>query len=206
MTSVAVPLNNSATAYSYVVNGGSQLHKGLELSLKYTLVQSREGLISQLTPFFNMAYSDFTYGNNFSYVTGATVSTLDTFNFSGLSVFGAPKFTHAAGIDMELRFGGYASVSVLHKDGFSYALEKVSNTPKTFVVRNTEAYDLLNFKLGYRSNLGRRWNIDLSFGVNNATGEKYPMMVFVNQLPDAFIPAPPKALLFGGLQLKYLLK
>jgi iron complex outermembrane receptor protein len=63
----------------------------------------------------------------------------------------------------------------------------------------------VNLKLGYRKDLGKRWNIDASFGVNNLSGEKYPLMVFINQLPDAYIPAPTKAVVFGGINLKYVL-
>ncbi len=205
MTSVSVPLNSLATAYSYVINGGDQDHKGIELALKYSIVKDGTGAFTNITPFINIAYSDFKYGDNFRYITGSTVSTLDTFNYAGLNVFGAPKITNAIGIDIAMKVGVYASLSTLHKDGFPYALEKTSNAPKTFTVRNTDAYDLVNFKIGYRRDIGSRWNIDASFGVNNATGEKYPLMVFINQLPDAFIPAPSKAVVFGGINLKYVL-
>ena len=147
-----------------------------------------------------------TYGDNFKYVTGSSVSTLDTFNYSGLNVFGAPKITDAIGIDVAMKVGLYASLSTVHKDGFAYGMEKISNTPKTFIVRNTEAYDLVNLKLGYRRDIGKKWNIDASFGVNNLSGEKYPIMVFTNQIPDAFIPGPTKAVLFGGINIRYALK
>jgi iron complex outermembrane receptor protein len=40
-------------------------------------------------------------------------------------------------------------------------------------------------------------------GINNIGGTKYPMMVFVNQLPDAYLPAPPNAVVYGGINLKY---
>jgi iron complex outermembrane receptor protein len=205
MTSVSVPLNSSATAYSYVINGGDQDHKGIELALKYSIVKDGTGLFTNVTPFINFAYADFKYGSNFRFITGSTVSTLDTFNYGGLNVFGAPKITNAIGIDIAMKNGFYASFSTVHKDGFAYAMEKVSNSPKTFAVRNTEAYDLVNLKLGYRRDIGKRWDIDASFGVNNLTGEKYPMMVFINQLPDAFIPAPPNAVVFGGINIKYAL-
>jgi iron complex outermembrane receptor protein len=61
----------------------------------------------------------------------------------------------------------------------------------------------LNAKLGYKSSLSKHFDIDLSFGINNITATKYPMMVFVNQIPDAYLAGPPKANYFGGLNLKY---
>jgi iron complex outermembrane recepter protein len=35
------------------------------------------------------------------------------------------------------------------------------------------------------------------------TSQQYYMMVFLNQLPDAYIPAPNKINYFGGISLKY---
>jgi len=34
-------------------------------------------------------------------------------------------------------------------------------------------------------------------------GIKYPMMIFANQMPDVYTAAPKKALVYGGLNLKY---
>jgi iron complex outermembrane receptor protein len=62
---------------------------------------------------------------------------------------------------------------------------------------------LFNAKLGIRRSLSPHFDVDASFGVNNITGEKYYYMVFVNQLPDAYLPAPKNALYFGMLNLKY---
>ena len=206
MTSVAVPLNNTATAYSYVVNGGEQNHKGVELSLKYSIIKDGNGLFTNVTPFVNFTYSDFTYGDNFTYVTGATVAARDTFNYSGLDVFGVPKIMSAEGIDVSMKNGLYATLSHLYKDGMNIAIEKTNNAPKTFVLRKATSYNLLNGKLGYKRTLSSHFDLDVFFGINNITGVQYPIMVFVNQLPDAYIPAPPRAVVFGGLNLKYNIK
>lgn len=203
MTSIAVPLNNSVTAYSYVVNGGAQNHKGIELALKYAVVRNPDRLFTNITPFINASYSDFKYGDNFTFVTGSTVAGRDTFNYSGLNVFGVPKFMSAEGIDFTLNIGLYGSVSHLYKGGVNFAIEKTSNAPKTFTLRTAESYHLLNSKIGYRKSISSHFDIDAFFGVNNITGVQYPIMVFINQLPDAYVPAPPKAVYFGGLNLKY---
>lgn len=203
MTSVAVPLNNTATAYSYVINGGEQLHQGVEFSIKCTTLEQGKRSSISFTPFMNFAIADFTYGDNFKFVTGSTVATLDTFNYSGLSVFGTPRISGAAGVDLDAAFGGYATVSAIYKGGFSYAMEKISNNPKAFAVRTTEAYALVNLKIGYRKQLTKKWKTDASIGINNLTGVNYPLMVFVNQLPDAFTPAPPRAVWFAALTINY---
>ncbi|MER3498867.1 MAG: TonB-dependent receptor [Chitinophagaceae bacterium] len=202
MTSVAVPLNNTATAYSYVVNGGEQNHKGVEASVRYSVIKN-SGLFSYVTPFINFTYSDFTYGDNFIYVTGSTVANRDTFNYSGLDVFGVPKIMSSQGVDVAMNNGLYGNISHLYKDGVNIAIEKTSNSPKIFMLRKSGSYNLLNGKVGYRRALSSHIDIDAFFGVNNITGVQYPMMIFINQLPDAYIPAPPKAGVYGGLNVKY---
>jgi len=70
-------------------------------------------------------------------------------------------------------------------------------------LRIASSYNLLNAKLGFRRSLSSHFDVDAFFGVNNITGTQYPIMIFVNQLPDAYIPAPPKAVYYGGINLRY---
>lgn len=209
MTAVAVPVPTtpptppSATAYSYMVNTGEQDHKGVEAAIKYAIVKDSK-LFANITPFLTFTYSDFKYGDNFIYKTGTPApSGLDTFNYSGLNVFGTPKIMTAFGIDVVMKCGVYASFSHLYKDPVNIALDRVTNNPETFVLRKSSSYNLLNTKFGFRRSLGSHFDLDAFFGVNNITGVQYPIMIFINQLPDAYIPAPPKAVVFGGINLKY---
>ena len=88
MTSVAVPLAGSpaTTAYSYMVNGGQQKHRGVEASVKYTVFQSPSGFLRTIRPFTNMTYSNFKY-DNFNFQKSATV----TEDYSGKEVAGVPE-------------------------------------------------------------------------------------------------------------------
>ena len=204
-TTVAVPYNSTTTLFSYVINGGKQDHKGLEALLKYTIYQSATGFVKSIAPFGNIAWSDFRY-KNFPYQTiGKTVVTpakdsAITLNYEGRSVVGVPKVMANAGVDFRLAYGIYGNANYLYKDGFplSYALAGNSIT-----TTNTNSYSLLNAKLGVQHSITKHFDFDLYFGVNNITNTKYPIMVFVNQLPDAYIAAPDKANYFGGLNLKY---
>jgi iron complex outermembrane receptor protein len=65
------------------------------------------------------------------------------------------------------------------------------------------SYNLLNGKLGINRSLSAHIDLDAYFGVTNITGVQYYYMVFINQLPDAYLPAPKNANYFGGLNLKY---
>ena len=214
MTSVSVPVPTNgpatATAYSYMINGGEQDHKGLELLARYSVVKNGKGFFTELTPFVNLTYSDFTYGDNFIFKTGSSTANggIDTLDYSGLSVFGTPRVMAAWGIDLQTKYGIYASLSHLYKDPMNFALEKTRTypNPEEFTLRRASSYNLLNGKIGFRKGIGNHLDLDAYFGINNITGVQYPLMVFVNQLPDAYIPAPPGAVVFGGLNLKYNFK
>lgn len=208
MTAVAVPVPATpatATAYSYMINGGEQDHKGVEAAIKYSIVKDGKGVFVNVTPFVNLTYSDFKYGDNFIYKTGSstTAGGIDTMNYSGLAVFGTPKVMASWGIDAATKFGIYASFSQLYKDPQNYSLERLTQNPESYALRRYSSYSLLNMKMGYKKSVSSHVDLDVFFGVNNITGVRYPIMIFVNQLPDAFIPAPPKAVVFGGLNLRY---
>ena len=206
MTAVAVPLNATTTAYSYVVNGGDQKHKGVEATLKYAIVNNEKSVITNVTPFINFTYSDFKYGDDFKIVTGSTVSLRDTIDYSGKSVYGVPEIMNAFGVDVATRVGLYANMVHIYKDGVTIGTTRTSASgvnPKVFTTYSASGYNLLNGKIGFKRNLSGHFFMDLFFGVNNMTGTQYPIMIFVNQLADAYIPAPPKAVYYGGINVKY---
>ena len=68
----------------------------------------------------------------------------------------------------------------------------------------TGSYGLLNAKIGYQNSLSKHFDIDLYFGVNNIANTRYPIAVFVNQVPDAYLAGPSKANYFAGVNLKYI--
>lgn len=206
MTNVSVLLNNTTTAYSYVVNGGKQVHNGFEALIHYNLLKTETGFISQVRPFLNLAISDFTYENfRFQAVTGKTVNTpvkdsVTTYDYSGLDVFGVPKKAISWGADIRFRNGLYGNLYHLYRDGVNIGYETVSGG---YALRRSTSYNLLNGKIGYTRSLSKHINADLYLGFDNITGTKYPLMIFANQLPDAYLPAPPKTNSYGGLNLKY---
>ena len=208
MTAISVPLNNTTTAYSYMINGGDQKHKGVEATLRYAIVNNEKSVITNVTPFINFTYSDFKYGDDFKIITGNNVNTSlrDTIDYSGKRVYGVPKIMNAFGVDVAANFGLYANMVHIYKDGITIGTTRTSASgvfPKVFTTYYASGYNLLNGKIGFKRNLSGHVFMDLFFGVNNITGVRYPLMIFVNQLADAYIPAPPKAVYYGGINLKY---
>ena len=192
MTAIAVqsPANPNTTLYSYVVNGGKQIHNGVEALVRFAAVQSANGFFQTVQPFANLAYADFTYGDNFT-IQKSVVLTED---YSNKTVAGVPKYTANVGVDVFMRYGLYANVTYNYKD-------KIAITSLNDFWASS--YNLLNAKIGIHRSLGTHFDINAYFGGSNLTNSKYYMMVFVNQLPDAYIPAPRNANLFGGVNLKY---
>ena len=201
MTSVSVLYNNTTTAYSYMINGGDQDHKGIEASVKYAIIKDQSGF-SNITPFINFTYSDFKYGDNFKYVSSPTSST-GTINYGGLDVFGVPKKMIAIGFDGAMNNGFYFNLSDVYRDGVNIGFETVGSTN---ALRKAGSYNLVNGKIGFRKSLSSHFDLDAFFGVNNIGGTQYPIMLFVNQIPDAYMPAPKNAVVYGGINLKYNLR
>jgi iron complex outermembrane receptor protein len=199
MTTIAVPLNppSVGTAYSYVANGGEQTHRGIEGVLKYMAFESAKDWFSSINPFVNFSYAHFRY-NDYGFQRlkpGSGNTKVDTIDYSGNEVAGVPKWMLNAGIDFVTKPGIYANVVYSYKDRLPITSDNLYYAP---------SYSLLNAKAGFRKSISH-FNLDLFFGANNMTGSKYYFMVFVNQLPDAYIPAPRELNYYGGVNLKYTL-
>jgi iron complex outermembrane receptor protein len=196
MTAIAVPLDGSTTttAYSYIANGGDQNHKGIELLVKYNLLQSSGGFIKLLRPFGNLAISDFKY-DGYSFQTLSSDRTHAVIaDYDGKKVAGVAPVTANLGVDLFTKQGFYGNLIYSYKD----------EVPITSDGANiAHSYNLLNGKIGFQQSLFKHLDLDAYFGVNNITGTQYYLMVFVNQLPDAYLPAPLDVNYFGGINLKY---
>ncbi len=195
MTVVAVPnATNTATSYTYVTNGGKQENMGLEALVKYTVYQSADGGIRSITPFVNAAYSDFQYKDfKFQQLSGDKKSLVET-DYSGKKVAGVSPLTFNAGVDVATKVGVYGNVNYNYRDAMYFTSDNLNKT---------KAYGVLNAKVGIQRTFFKHLTADLFVGAINITGTQYPFMVFLNQLPDAYLPAPAEINYFGGLNVKY---
>lgn len=192
MTAVSVvsPASKTTTLYSYVVNGGQQRHYGVEGMVKYNLINNQNGFIKLMSPFANFTKSDFTYANNFTIQKSVT----STENYTGKQVAGVPNWIANAGVDMQFKGGFYANLTYNYKDK-----TPISGLNDFY----TTSYSLVNGKIGFSNLIDKHFSVDTYLGATNITNTKYYIMVFANQLPDAYLPAPKNAMVFGGINLKY---
>ncbi|MCB0515842.1 MAG: TonB-dependent receptor plug domain-containing protein [Chitinophagales bacterium] len=187
---------NTATLYSYIVNGGSLDNKGLELLLRYDLIADARGFFTQLRPFANFTYADYTY-DDFRYEKAGKDADNNAIviveDYSGNAVAGVAPTVFNAGIDAETKVGLYGNINFNYRGKMSFTSDGLNEA---------DAYSLLNAKIGFRKAI-QKFTLNVYAGTNNITGTQYYYMVFVNQLPDAYIPAPNEMNFFGGLGLKY---
>ena len=142
-------------------------------------------------PFANFTYSDFTYGDNFTIQKSVTV----TEDYSGKKVAGVAPKVFNMGVDLGLAAGFYANATYTYRDGVP-----ITSLNDVYA----KSYNLVNAKIGLRRNLGAHFDIDVYAGAGNLTNTKYYLMVFANQLPDAYLPAPRHTNYYGGINLKYI--
>ena len=194
MTTVAVPLNSTTTAYSYIVNGGNQDNKGLEALIKYTVHQANQGFLRFLEPYANFCYSDFKYKNYKFQTLNSAKTKIVEYDYSGNVVAGVPPVTFNAGIDFVFALGFYGNVNYSYRDGIIFTSDGLNKT---------QSFNLLNAKVGIRQNFLKHFETDVYLGANNITNTQYYYMVFLNQLADAYLAAPREINYFGGISLKY---
>lgn len=197
LTSISVQDDaNTSTLYSYVTNGGDLNNNGLEVLMKYEVMKNKNGFITSLKPFANVTYSDFKY-DDFNYQkVGKGSLNQDTAiieNYNGNKVAGVPLLVFNAGIDLDTKIGVYANLNYNFRDKMYYTSDNLNET---------NSFALLNAKIGYRKTI-KRLGLELYAGANNITAEQSYYMVFINQLPDAYIPAPNEINYFGGINLHY---
>lgn len=195
MTTLGVPTSTgAATAYTYVANGGKQDDQGIEFLLKYTAYKSTDGFFTIVRPFVNVAYSNFKYVD-FKYQTlSADKKSISEVDFSGNKAVNVPPLVFNAGVDVGTSVGLYANANYNYRDGVPFTSDGANVT---------KSYALLNAKLGFKRTVADHFTFDAYFGANNITGVQYYYMVFANQLPDVYLPAPTKINYYGGVNVSY---
>lgn len=196
-TTVAVPNpSNTVTLYSYIVNGGTLNNNGLEVLVKYKVMESKEGFIKLLQPFANLTYSDFKYGDFQFQKIGKNTKNKDSLiveNYTGNAVAGVSPLVYNFGIDVDTKIGLYGNINYNYRSSMFFTSDGLNET---------DPFSLLNAKIGFRKAI-KHLEFDVYAGANNITNTQYYYMVFINQLPDAYIPAPNEINYFGGINLKY---
>lgn len=140
------------------VNAGKTTHKGIELSTRYSVLNN---INFKVDVFSNIALTDYEFEE---FIDGDN-------NFDGNQLTGNPSKIINAGIDINLKEHIYTHIQFQYVDEIP-----VSDSNEIF----SDAYSLINIKLGFKQVIKQKLMLDVSAGINNLVDEEYASMILIN--------------------------
>lgn len=168
------------------VNAGKTLYNGVELTLNYNLIDGKKVKLSHLN---SVTYNDFNF---------LEFTDLDN-DYSGNQLTGVPEFTLNSRLNLEYSLGFYGFLS------YNYIGAMPIRDDNSIY---SDSYQVVNTKVGYRSNRNKKLQFDIFIGINNLFNEKYASMLLINagsfagNAPRYYYPGEPVNF-YSGLNLKY---
>lgn len=166
------------------VNAGKTVHNGIETYLHYDILSQQKLQIFIGYTLADYKFKDFVDDKN---------------DYSGNHLTGTSPHIASAGLDLdETNTGLYGNITFQFTDAIP-----VNDANSIY----SNAYKLLNSKIGWRKNISSKWNLDIYAGVNNILDEKYASMLQINAIGPAFryyYPGLPRNF-YGGASLKLYL-
>src|SRR6185437_1045838 len=159
-------VSQSIGGINSTTNVGEQRNAGVEASLAVLLASDPTHALSLLRPWVSYTYTDAKYVD-FKSDNNNGPNTVD---FSGNQVARVPRNMVSAGIDVGTKPGIYANGTY----------EYVGRVPVTFDNSTwVRSYNLVDAKIGYATQLQRRYTLNLSIGADNLLGNTYYSFLFV---------------------------
>lgn len=163
-------------------NAGATDQKGIEAQVDYALIRNQLSFVQELR--LSHAYTGhyFTFSN---FVSGGN-------DFSGNDLTGVAPHTVVNRLDLKTKPGVYLNFTHQFVD------EIPLNDANTVY---QDAYHLVSARLGWRSNLGARWDLEVFAGAENLLNQKYSLGNDLNAFGGRFYqPAAPRNY-YGGVKL-----
>lgn len=170
---VPVARPNGTTAYR---NAGSTKQKGIEAMLSYIASNDPAKIISFLKPWLSYTFNNYKFRNYKTQSFDFALNTVITVDHSGNDVTGVVPNSLSAGIDVDTKYGVYLSTTYYYYDKLPL------NDGNSYF---SDAYALLNVKLGYKTDISRI-GLDVFAGVNNAFDTQYSSLLLYNADANAF--------------------
>ena len=170
------------------VNAGKTVNNGLELSVNYNFLPvSRRN--SEFTGFITYTLANYTFKD---FVEAGN-------DYSGNELTGVPKNVFNAGLALKVELGLYGNLN------YQFVDEMPMRDDNSIY---SEAYQLVNLKLGYMKRISNHFEINIHGILNNVFNEKYASMISVNapsfggNPPRYYYPGLPRNF-FLGAELRY---
>ncbi len=169
------------------INAGKTQYNGIELALNYHIINSEKFKIYHRN---SIAYNDFKFKEFID----------DENDYSGNQLTGIPKFTFFSQLYVDSEIGIYGFLS------FNYVDEIPMRDDNSVY---SDAYNLVNAKIGYKKGINKKLFFDIYVGINNLFDEKYASMILINagsfgnNAPRYYYPGEPMNY-YSGASLKYI--
>ena len=167
------------------VNAGKTQHNGMELYADYKFSVRR----FHMTFFSTYTYSDYQFVD---FEDG-------DLNYDGNELTGTAPHHFNIGLDINNLDGFYGHLNYNFVDAFPM---RDDNSIES------DAYQLLNLKVGYKRTLFEKIDLNAFFGIRNVLDEQYASMILINagsfggNAPRYYYPGLPRNY-YGGIELKY---
>jgi iron complex outermembrane receptor protein len=168
-------------------NAGRTIHKGLELSTDYKFELSNSFTLS---PYINATINWHRFEDFVS----------EDSDFSGNKLTGVPDMTIASGIAFR-----YNKISFY--GNHLYVGEMPMNDANSLY---SDAYNILNLRLNYETQLFKSLGVQMNFGMNNVFDSQYASSILINATgfnnsePRYYYPGNPRNY-YGGVSFRYQL-
>lgn len=163
-------------------NAGATDQKGIEAMVDYALIRNQLTFVQEIKLSHAFTGHYFTF-SNFSKGTN---------DFSGNDLTGVAPNTLVNQVDIRTKAGIYLNFT------HQYVDEIPLNDANTVY---QEAYNLVNARMGWRSNLGVKWDMEVFAGVENLLNETYSLGNDLNAFGGRFYQPAPTRNYYGGIKL-----
>lgn len=163
-------------------NAGNTDQKGVEVSLDYVLIRNQNSFFQEVK--LNHAFTGhyFSFGD---YESGGN-------DYSGNQLTGVAPNTLVNILDIRTRPGFYLNFT------HQYVDEIPLNDANTVF---QDAYNLLGSRIGWRSTLGSRWDVEAYGGVDNLLDQQYSLGNDLNAFANRYFQPAPGINFYGGVKV-----
>ena len=166
---------------------GNTDQKGLELNANYMLIESYTNFLRRVRINTAYTYNDFEFKN---YTDNGN-------DFSGNQLTGVAPHIFFTSLDVATSPGIYGSISYNFTDDIPL---RDDNTIFS------DSYQLVQTKVGYKTNFFKRLESDIYFGIDNLLDERYSLGFDANAFGGRYFQPAPERNWFLGVKLNYLFK
>ena len=179
----AIVRRNNTAGAEYFVNAGGTKQNGIESMIKYHLIERSKGFISKIILHSSYSFQPYRF-DDYKQTTN---------NYSGNELTGVPRNIWVSGLDIATGKGFY----------FDASLNCTSRLPLTDANdAYTDAYQLLQLKIGYRCNANNK-KLDLFFGVDNLLNQNYSLGNDINAVGKRYYNPATGRNVFSGFLYRF---